>query len=78
MQNKGITLSKVESEIDTREWPLAEICYVPSGSFTSHKGRLQSKTIDTGPVGFYPYPNRLERLTICDVGAKAVISHQPF
>ena len=31
MQNKGITLSEVESEIDTRGWLLAEICYVPSG-----------------------------------------------
>ena len=78
MQNKGITLSEVESEIDTRGWLLAEICYVPSGSFTSHKVRLQSKSIDTGPVGFYPYPNRLESLTICDVGAKAVISRQSF
>ena len=31
MQNKGIALSEAECEIDTREWLLAEICYVPSG-----------------------------------------------
>jgi len=60
-------LSEVESEIGTRRWSLAEICYVPSGSFTSHKVRLQNQSIETGPASFYPHPNRLENLTICDV-----------
>lgn len=71
-------LSEVESEIDARGWSLAEICYVPSGSFTSHRVRLQNQSIDTGPVGFYPYPRGLESLTICDVRAKAVLSRQLF
>lgn len=54
-------LSEVESEIDARGWSLAEICYVPSGSFTSHRVRLQNQSIDTGPVGFLSLSERTRK-----------------
>ena len=48
MQNKGITLSEVESEINTKGWSLAEICYVPSGSLTCDKVSNRAKVLRRG------------------------------